>query len=112
MQVSKFKVSKGAKIRHRYNQVPHLPQGYQWESDKLTGIHHKREPRDQPFPSLVFQHMVNALVCVCVCVCVCGCVWVCVGVCVCDKILFEDTCTITECQEIICMCLCVCKVLM
>ena len=25
-------------------------QGYQWESDKLTVIHHKREPRGQPFP--------------------------------------------------------------
>ena len=26
-------------------------QGYQWESDKLTVRHHKREPRGQPFPS-------------------------------------------------------------
>ena len=26
--------------------------GYQWESDKLTVIHHKREPRGQPFPSM------------------------------------------------------------
>ena len=25
--------------------------GYQWESDKLTIRHHKREPRGQPFPS-------------------------------------------------------------
>ena len=25
--------------------------GYQWESDKLTVRHHKRETRDQPFPS-------------------------------------------------------------
>ena len=25
--------------------------GYQWESDKLTVGHHKREPRGQPFPS-------------------------------------------------------------
>ena len=25
--------------------------GYQWESDKLTVIHHKREPRGQPFAS-------------------------------------------------------------
>ena len=24
--------------------------GYQWESNKLTVKHHKREPRDQPFP--------------------------------------------------------------
>ena len=42
------KVSKGAKIRNQYNQVPHL---YQWESDKLTVRHHKREPRGQPLPS-------------------------------------------------------------
>ena len=46
------KVSKGAKIRNRYNQVPHLTQpGYQWESDKLTVRHHKQESRGQPFPS-------------------------------------------------------------
>ena len=25
--------------------------GYQWESNKLTIRHHKREPRGQPFPS-------------------------------------------------------------
>ena len=25
--------------------------GYQWESDKFTIRHHKREPRGQPFPS-------------------------------------------------------------
>ena len=25
--------------------------GYQWESDNFTIIHHKREPRGQPFPS-------------------------------------------------------------
>ena len=25
--------------------------GYQWERDKLTVRHHKREPRGQPFPS-------------------------------------------------------------
>ena len=25
--------------------------GYQWESDKLTVGHHKREPRGKPFPS-------------------------------------------------------------
>ena len=24
--------------------------GYKWESNKLTIRHHKREPRDQPFP--------------------------------------------------------------
>ena len=25
--------------------------GYQWEIEKLTVGHHKREPRGQPFPS-------------------------------------------------------------
>ena len=25
--------------------------GYQWENNKLTIRHHKREPRGQPFPS-------------------------------------------------------------
>ena len=30
-----FKISKGAKIRNRYNQVPHLTQGTNGESDKL-----------------------------------------------------------------------------
>ena len=28
-----------------------LDPGYQWESDKLTARHQKREPRGQPFPS-------------------------------------------------------------
>ena len=37
-----YKVRKGAKIRNRYNQVPHP--GYQWESNKFTVRHHKREP--------------------------------------------------------------------
>ena len=45
-----LKVSKGAKIRNRYNQVP-LDPGYQWKRDKLTVRHHKREQRGQPFPS-------------------------------------------------------------
>ena len=41
-----IKVSKGAKIRNRYNQVPHLTQD---TNGKLTVRHHKREPRVQPF---------------------------------------------------------------
>ena len=36
-----YKVSKGAKIRNRYNQVPHLTQDTNGESDKLTVRHHK-----------------------------------------------------------------------
>ena len=49
-----YSFSKGAKIRNRYNQVPHLTQdtnGHQLESEKLTIRHHKREPRGQPIPS-------------------------------------------------------------
>ena len=45
-----LKVSNGAKIRNRYNQVPHLTQD---TNGKVTthSRHHKREPRGQPFPS-------------------------------------------------------------
>ena len=43
---SVFKVSKGAKIRNRYNQVPHLTQD---TNGKVR--HHKREPRGSPFPA-------------------------------------------------------------
>ena len=44
------KVSKGAKIRNRYNQVPHMTKD---TNGKVTNTvrHHKREPRGQPFPS-------------------------------------------------------------
>ena len=38
-------VSKVAKIRDGYNQVPHLTQDTTWENDKNTIKHHKREPR-------------------------------------------------------------------
>ena len=44
-------VRKVAKIRTRYNQIPHLTQDTTWESDKNTIKHHKREPSGQPFPS-------------------------------------------------------------
>ena len=33
--------------------------GYQWESDKLTVIHYKREPRGQPFPSSDHKTQIN-----------------------------------------------------
>ena len=36
--------------------------GYQWESDKLTVRHHKREPRGQPFPSMRPQGTYKTLV--------------------------------------------------
>ena len=44
------KVSKGGKIRNRYNQELHLTQDTNGRSDKLTVGHHKRELRVQPFP--------------------------------------------------------------
>ena len=40
------KVSKGAKIRNRYNQVP-----YQWESYKLTVRHNNESQEVSPFPA-------------------------------------------------------------
>ena len=46
----RIKVSKGAKIRIRYNQVPHPTQDTNGKV-KNSVIHHKREPRGQPFPS-------------------------------------------------------------
>ena len=39
-----YKVSKGAKIRNRYNQVPHLTQD---NNGKVR--HHQREPKVSPF---------------------------------------------------------------
>ena len=47
--VNAYKVSKGAKIRNRYNRVPHLTQDT--NGNKLTVRHHKQEPRGQPFTS-------------------------------------------------------------
>ena len=44
------KVSKKAKIRKRYNQVPNLTQGTTWKSDKNTSKHHTQESQDvSPF---------------------------------------------------------------
>ena len=45
------KVRKEAKIRNRYNQMPHLTQDTTLESDKNTIKHHKQEPRVSPFPA-------------------------------------------------------------
>ena len=36
----KFYIGKNAKIRNRYNQVPHLTQDTIWERDKYTRKHH------------------------------------------------------------------------
>ena len=38
-----MKVRKKAKIRNRYNQVPHLTKGTVWENDKNTRKHHIQE---------------------------------------------------------------------
>ena len=40
-----IKVRKTARIRNRYNQVPHLSHDTKWESNKITKKHHKQEPR-------------------------------------------------------------------
>ena len=46
------KVSKKAKIRNRYNQVPHLTQTTTWESDKNTRKHHIQESQEfSPSPA-------------------------------------------------------------
>ena len=46
------KVSKKAKIRNRYNQVPHLTQDTTWKSDINTIKHHKQESQEaSPFPA-------------------------------------------------------------
>ena len=46
------KVRKNAKIRNRYNQVPHLIQDIEWESDTKTTKHNTKERQEFiPFPS-------------------------------------------------------------
>ena len=46
-----IKVRKTARIRNRYNQVPHLPQDTKWESNKIT-INITNKSQDvSPFPS-------------------------------------------------------------
>ena len=41
--VGKIKEKSLAKIRNRYNQVPHLTRETIWESDKNTRKHHTQE---------------------------------------------------------------------
>ena len=36
MHISWYNVIEGARIKNRYNQVPHLIQGTTWKSDKYT----------------------------------------------------------------------------
>ena len=47
-----IKVSKDAKIRNWYNQIPHLTQDTNGKVTKLTVRHHKREPRCHLFHNL------------------------------------------------------------
>ena len=50
LKVSSIKVSKKAKIRNRYNQVPPLTQDTTWETDKSTRKRHIQESQDvSPF---------------------------------------------------------------
>ena len=53
------KVSKGDKDLESIQSSTTPDPGYQWESDKLTVRHHKREPRGQPFPSRSPQSTYN-----------------------------------------------------
>ena len=47
-----FKVSKKAKFRNRYNQVPHLTQETTWESENNTRKHRIQESQEiSPFPA-------------------------------------------------------------
>ena len=46
-----LKVRKAAKIRNRYNQVPHLTPVTTWESDKNTIRHQNKSQEVSPFPA-------------------------------------------------------------
>ena len=47
-----LEVRNKAKIRSRYNQVPHLTQDTTWQSDKNTGKHHIQKGQEvSPFPA-------------------------------------------------------------
>ena len=50
-----LKVRIKAKIRNRYNQVQHLTQDTEWESDKNTRKHHIQESQEVS-PSLTGDH--------------------------------------------------------
>ena len=45
------KLKSGCKDQESIQSSTTYDPGYQWESDKITVRHHKREPRGQPFPS-------------------------------------------------------------
>ena len=47
-----YTVKNKAKIKNRYNQVPHLTQDTAWESDKNTRKHHIQESQEvSSFPT-------------------------------------------------------------
>ena len=48
---SRYQSKKKGKIKETIQSNITPDPGYQWESNKLTIRHHKREPRGQPFPS-------------------------------------------------------------
>ena len=51
-ELFKIKVKK-AKIRNRYNQVPHLTRDTIWESDKTSRKHHTQENQEvSSFPAI------------------------------------------------------------
>ena len=51
-----IKVRKKARIRNRFNQVPHLLKDTVWESDKYTRKHHIPESQEvSPFPAGVHK---------------------------------------------------------
>ena len=49
--ITKICVKKKAKIRNRYNQVPHLTRATIWEKQKHKETSHTIEQRGQSFPS-------------------------------------------------------------
>ena len=52
MYLTHIKVRKNAKIRNRYNLVPHLTQDNEWKSDKNTRKHYIQESQEaKPFPT-------------------------------------------------------------
>ena len=58
-----LEVSKGTKIRNRYNQVPGTTDpGYQWESNKLTVRHDNESQEVSPFPAGDHKAHINRLV--------------------------------------------------
>ena len=56
------KVRKKAKIRYRYQQIPHLTQDTIWKSDKNTRKHHTQESQEVcPFPAGDHKTAINRI---------------------------------------------------